>query len=262
MECGEEEIGNPKRQMLNLTWLHIAIIYKGRRAQSSLRTATGVRAFSGNVSCTLLCLEHRVGTAALFFACSIPPRSHKKQHGAEIYHSSFSAEETTSERSDHLPRVHKTWISSDHTVDSTAMLRRDQRARDSLRSEAPSSERSQRPLTPGHPPICLGFPKHSTLLALVWANRSVWCQEITTETIHRKFYLCCLPPGLLGAKETRKEGPFDKEALTPGGLEQGFMNVDEEVVLGGHRDTSQNNTESHNKEAISSSEVSFILCCF
>ena len=131
-----------------------------------------MHAFSGNVSCTLLCLEHRVGTAAVLFACSIPLHSHKKQHGAEIYHSSFSAEETSSERSNPLPRVHKTWISSDHTVDSTAILRRDQRARDSLQSEAPSSERSQRPLTPRHPPICLGFPNHSTLLALVWANGS------------------------------------------------------------------------------------------
>lgn len=47
-----------------------------------------------------------------------------------------------------------------------------------------------------------------------------------------------LLPGLLEAKETRKEGPFDKEALTPGDLEQGFMDVDKEAVLGRHRDTS------------------------
>lgn len=47
-----------------------------------------------------------------------------------------------------------------------------------------------------------------------------------------------LLPGLLEAKETRKEGPFDKEALTPGELEQGFMDVDKEAGLGRHRDTS------------------------
>lgn len=95
---------------------------------------------------------------------------------------------------------------------------------------APLSERGQIPLKSSPLQTCLCFPGHLILLILVWANGGIWSQEITTETIHSS-----LPPGLLGAKETRTEGPFEKEGLRPGGLEQGFLSVTREVILGRHR---------------------------
>lgn len=86
--------------------------------------------------------------------------------------------------------------------------------------------------------------------------RGIWSQEITAETTDSS-----LPPSLLGAKETRKERPFEKEVLSSGGLEQGFMSVTRKVILGG-LNTSSNYTESHRKEHISSCEASSTLCSF
>lgn len=174
--------------------------------------------------------------AAIFFAQSVPFHGYRKQHGAQVYDSSFSTEETNAEKSNHLPKVQKPWLPSDYLLGSTEMLRRDQRARDSLQGwgpfiwEKPETTHTQPPsnlpwLPKPFNPAGTGIDK---LERLVPGNHN---------RKHPQKVLSLLP-GLLEAKETRKEGPFDKEALTPGDLEQGFMDVDKEAVLGRHRDTS------------------------
>ena len=62
---------------------------------------------SRTVRRALLSLESGVGMAAIFFAQSVPFHGYGKQHGAQVYGSSFSTEETSSEKSNHLPKVQK-----------------------------------------------------------------------------------------------------------------------------------------------------------
>ena len=191
---------------------------------------------SRNVRCTLLSLETWVGIAAIFFAQSVPFHGYRKQRGTQVYDSSFSTEETSSEKSNHLPKVQKPWLSSDYLLGSTEMLRRDQRTTDSLQGwgpfiwEKPEATHTQPASNPPwlpkpFNPAGTGIDK---LEHLVPGNHN-WN--------HPQKVLSLLP-GLPEAKEIRKEGSFDKEALTPGDLEQGFMNEDKEAGLGRHRDTS------------------------
>lgn len=171
-----------------------------------------------------------VGIAADFFTRRVPLHGHKKQHKQRFIIPNFQMRkgalrsQTTCLRSKGFGSPVITWPtlwSAKEQLEGQGTASKD---------VAPLSERGQIPLKSSPLQTCLCFPGHLILLILVWANGGIWSQEITTETIQSS-----LPPGLLGAKETRTEGPFEKEGLRPGGLEQGFLSVTREVILGRHR---------------------------
>ena len=160
------------------------------------------------------------------------------------------------ERSNSLPQLKRMCISSSHIAHSMGVPRSSQGAKGPpprmgplLLSEADTTQIQ----SSSNVPWLSKPPNPTDTCAGKWGHLVPGNHNRNTDS--------SLPPGLLGAKETRKEGQFGKEALSPGGLEQGLMIMTRKVILGG-LNTSSNYTESHKKEDISYCEVFSTLYSF